>query len=101
MADDRTLGQVLHEARREHNPPLERPWNVDPWEERADWQKKLDEEMAAELEAEVRRRVAVEIKDRARKLWPPGFQREELDAAAVAVVRGGQVQERSDEKGET
>ena len=98
MTDDRTLGQVLHEARIEYNPKTERPRGVPPWPERAPWQRDLDEQMAAALETEVRARVAAEIKDRARQLWPPGFQREELDAAAGAVVRGGQGQERSDEK---
>ena len=95
MTDDRTLGQHLHDSRIRHNPPKERPASVPPWEERAPWQQALDEQMAADLEAEVRCRVAAEIRDRARKLWPPGMHREELDMAAAAVVAG---QERSDEE---
>ena len=95
MADTRTLGQLLHDSRIRNNPPRERPASVPPWEERAPWQQELDEAMAADLEAEVRCRVAGEIRDRARKLWPPGMHREELDMAAAAVVAG---QEHSDEK---
>ena len=98
-SDTRTLGQVLHASRIRHNPPTERPRNVAPWEDRAPWQQQLDEEMAADLEAEVRRRVAAELRDRARKLWPPGMYRDQLDlAAAQVVLHGGQGQERSDEK---
>jgi len=87
MPDDRTLGQVLHEARREHNPPLERPWNVDPWEERADWQKKLDEEMAAELAAVVTGRIAASL-DRLALLQVPGLARDSYREAAAAVRKG-------------
>ncbi len=50
------------------------------------------------IEASVRRRVAGEIRDRASSLWPPGMHRDQLHAAADAVVRGGEGQERSDEK---
>ena len=87
MADDRTLGQVLHEARREHNPPLERPRNVDPWEERAEWQKKLDEEMAAELAAVVTGRIAASL-DRLALLQVPGLARDSYREAAAAVRKG-------------
>ena len=62
MTDDRTLGQVLHDARIKHNPPAERPRNVAPWDERAPWQQQLDEAMAADLEAVVRARIAVELR---------------------------------------
>ena len=88
MPDDRSLGEVLHAARIEHNPKTERPRGVPPWDERAPWQRDLDELMAADVEAVVRARVAGEIRDRARKLWPPGMHREELDMAARAVVKG-------------
>ena len=95
MPDDRTLGRVLHDSRIAHNPKTERPRGVAPWPERAPWQQELDELMAADLEAVVRTRVAGEIRDRARRLWPPGMHREELDMAAAAVAKG---QERSDEQ---
>jgi len=83
-----TLGQVLYEARVEHNPEAERPRGVPPWEERAGWQRDLDEVMAAAVEAVVRRRIAGEIRDRASRRWPPGYHRDELLAAAAAVARG-------------
>jgi len=92
MAEDRTLGQVLHAARIAHNPPAERPRGVPPWEERAGWQRDLDEKMAAAVEAAVRGMVAGEIRERARTLWPPGFQRRLLEAAADAVA--GETEER-------
>ena len=106
MADDRTLGQVLHEARIEHNPPKERPANVPPWDQRAPWQQQLDEEMAADLEAEVRARVAADFQHLAGDLqrfpeFPPGgpgIEREaKLEAwlAAVQVSLHG-LAERSD-----
>lgn len=87
MADDRTLGQVLHEARREHNPPLERPRNVDPWEERAEWQKKLDEAMAADVAAVVTGRIAASL-DRLALLQVPGLARDSYREAAAAVRKG-------------
>ena len=76
-SDTRTLGQVLHDARRKHNPKTERPRNVAPWDERAPWQQELDEEMAADLEAEVRARVAADFQRLAGDLqrfpeFPPG-----------------------------
>ena len=52
----------------------------------------------AALEAAVRQKVAREIRDRASSLWPPGMQRDQLYAAADVVARGGEGQERSDEK---
>ena len=61
MTDERTLGQVLHEARRKHNPKTERPRNVDPWDQRAVWQRDLDEAMAADLAAEVTGRITAEL----------------------------------------
>jgi len=88
MAEDRTLGQVLHAARIAHNPPAERPRGVPPWEERAGWQRDLDEKMAAAVEAVVRRRIAGEIREWASRRWPPGYHRDELYAAAAAVERG-------------
>jgi hypothetical protein len=57
VTDDRTLGQVLHAARIEHNPKTERPRNVPPWDQRAGWQRDLDEKMAAAVEAEVMERI--------------------------------------------
>ena len=92
-----TLGQVLHEARVEHNPEAERPRGVPPWEKRAQWQQDLDEKMAAAVAAAERRKIAAEIRDRAARRWPPGYHRDELLAAAAAVARG--TEERDDEKG--
>lgn len=94
MADDRTLGQILHAARIKHNPPKERPANVPPWDERAPWQQDLDEEMAADLEAEVRARVAADFQrladdlERFPEIPPgvPGIEREaKLEAWRSAV----------------
>ena len=62
MPEDRTLGQVLHEARIEYNPKTERPRGVPPWPERAPWQQQLDEEMAADLAAVVTERLMDKLK---------------------------------------
>ena len=75
VPDTRTLGQVLHEARIEYNPKTERPRGVAPWEERAPWQRDLDEQMAAEVEVEVRRRVIAEFRDYAEQKVPGGVAR--------------------------
>jgi len=105
-----TLGQVLHAARVEHNPPSERPRGVPPWEERAQWQRDLDEKMAAAVEAEVRRRVAADFRRLAGDLTRhplvspgvPGIEREARRdtwlAAAVVAVHGLAPKERDDEK---
>ena len=95
MTDERTLGEVLHEAREAGNDGRDRPLILLRWADRDPRLKALDEDMAAAVEAEVRVRAAAEIRARARQLWPPGMHREELDMAAAAVVKG---QERSDEK---
>ena len=92
-----TLGQVLHEARIEHNPPAERPRGVPPWKERAGWQRDLDEAMAAAVEAAVRRKIAAEIREWASRRWPPGYHRDELLAAAAVVARG--TEERDEKEG--
>ena len=97
-SDTRTLGQVLHASRIRHNPPTERPRNVAPWDERAPWQQELDEKMASDLEAEVRRRIACELKQWRRLKVPGVAARDTADEAIAIVLRGGQVQERSDEK---
>jgi len=106
-----TLGQVLHEARIKHNPPAERPRGVPPWEERAAWQRDLDEKMAAAVAARVRADVAADFKRLAADLKPhplvppgvPGIMREtQRDtwlAAAVVAVNGLSPKERDDEKG--
>ncbi len=107
MADTRTLGRVLHEARIEHNPKTERPRGVPPWDERAPWQQQLDEEMAADFEAFVRQRVAADFKRLADDLerFPgippgvPGIERAaKLEAwrGAVHVALFGLSQERGD-----
>jgi len=94
MADDRTLGQVLHAARIEHNPKTERPRGVPPWGEQAPCQRDLDEQMAAGLEAVVRGRVAADFQRLADDLerFPeipagvPGIEREaKLEAWRGAV----------------
>ena len=105
MTDDRTLGRVLHDARIKHNPPAERPRTVAPWDERAPWQQQLDEAMAADLEAVVRARIAVELRrlaDDAAALpvTVPGIERRtrrDTYLAAVQVVLHG-LSERSDEE---
>ena len=100
MADDRTLGRVLHEARREHNPPRERPANVPPWDERAQWQRDLDEQMAADLgavvEARTRERIAVDLERLARGAVP-GVVRDAFLGARQVALHG--LSERSDGKG--
>lgn len=98
MTDEQTLGQVLHEARRKHNPKTERPRGVAPWDQRAGWQQELDEKMASDLEAEVRRCIACELKQWRRLKVPGVAARDTADEAIAIVLRGGQVQERSDEK---
>ena len=103
MTDDRTLGRVLHDARIKHNPPAERPRNVAPWDERAPWQQQLDEAMAADLEAVVRARIAVELRRladdaAAQPVTVPGIERRtrrDTYLAAVQVVLNGLAQERS------
>ena len=110
MSDDRTLGQVLHAARIEHNPKTERPRNVDPWDKRARWQQDLDEQMAADVEAVVRGRVAADFArladdlDRFPEIPPgaPGIERKaKLEAwrgAVQVALHGLAPQERDDEK---
>ena len=85
-SDTRTLGRVLHEARIEHNPPLERPRGVAPWDERAGWQQQLDEAMAADLAAAVRERTAAEL-NRLADGYPP--DRRTAFRAAAEIVRKG------------
>ena len=98
MADERTLGQVLHEARRASTDGRDRPWPVEEWADRHPRLQAIDEAMAAAVEAAVRRRAAAEARDRASRRWPPSFYRDELYLAADAVARGGEGQERSDGK---
>ena len=97
MTDDRTLGQVLHEARQSAGEQRPRPWPIEDWKDRGPQLQAVDEQMAAAVEAEVRRRVAAEIRGHA-MVWPPGFQRNLVHSAADAVAQGGK--ERSDEKEE-
>jgi hypothetical protein len=87
VPDDRTLGQVLHEARIEYNPKTERPRGVPPWPERAPWQQQLDEEMAAGLAAVVTDRIAAML-DRLALLQVPGLARDSYREAAAAVRKG-------------
>lgn len=106
MPDTRTPGQVLHEARIKHNPPKERPANVPPWGERAPWQQELDEAMAADLEAEVRERIAAGLQRlaysaAAQPVAVPGVEqdtRRDTYLAAAQVVLHGKVQERDGEE---
>jgi len=86
MDDDRTLGEVLHGARIKHNPPLERPRGVPPWDERAEWQRDLDEAMAADLAAVVTERVAAGL-DCLAGSFPPD-RRTAFRAAAESVRKG-------------
>ena len=99
MADDRSLGEIMHEAREAGNAVRIRPLAPQDWADRDPRLRDLDEQMAAAVEAAVRRRVAAELRDRASRRWPPSFYRDELYLAADAVARGGEGQERSDEKG--
>ena len=91
---DRTLGEVLHEAREAGNDGRDRPLIPKPWADRDPRLKALDEDMAAAVEAEVRQRIVAEIRKHA-SVWPPGFQRNLVHSAADAVAREGQ--ERSEE----
>src|SRR5579859_2386575 len=58
---DKTLGEVLHEAREAGNDGRDRPMFLAPWAERNPRLKMLDESMAAAVEAAVRERIAGEI----------------------------------------
>ena len=92
MPDDRTLGQVLHAARIKHNPPKERPANVPPWDERAPWQRALDEAMAADLEAVVRQPVDADFRrladDLERFAWISLWGAGDLEGGEVGGVAG-------------
>src|SRR5208282_977741 len=88
MPDDRTLGQVLHEARRAAGEQRPRPWPIEDWKDRGPQLQAVDEAMAAAVEAVVRKRVAAEQRERASRRWPPSFNRDELFMAAAAVVQG-------------
>jgi len=77
MADDRTLGEVLHEARVAGGVQRPRPWPPEDWADRDPRLQALDEAMAAAVEAVVRKRVAAEQRERASRRWPPSFYRGE------------------------
>ena len=94
--DPDALARVVHEARCAFGAALDRPMTPAAWPERHPRQQALDRQIAADVEAAVRRMVATEIRDRAARRWPPGYHRDELLAAAAAVERG--TQERDDDK---
>jgi len=89
MAEDRkTLGEVLHEAREAGNDGRHRPMILAPWADRAPTLKALDEATAAVVEAEVRSRVASDLRSRALH-EVPGVIREAWRAAAEVAMKGG------------
>ena len=94
-SDTRTLGRVLHEARRAVTDGRDRPWPVEEWADRDLRLQARDEKMAAAVETVVRARVACELREMALHRVP-GVVRDALREAAVKVQRGGQV--RSDEE---
>ena len=54
-----------------------------------DFQREVDMRIGSAVEAVVRRRVAVEIREVALRRWPPGMQREEAFLIAGMVARDG------------
>jgi len=63
-SSDRTLGQVLHEAREAGGQGRPRPWPPLPWAERDPGLKALDEEMAGAVAAVVRDRFRAALRER-------------------------------------
>ena len=86
MADDRTLGQVLHEARQAGGAGRPRPWPPEDWADRDPRLRAIDEAMAAAVEAVVRERISAAILAEAGP-GVPGVERRALEAAA-AIARG-------------
>ena len=108
MTDTRTLGQVLHEARKALGEQRPRGWPVEDWADRDSRLQAGDEAMAAAVETVVRERIAAVLRDlaysaAAQPVVVPGIERrtrrDTYLAAAQVVLHGGQVQECSDEKG--
>lgn len=70
---DKTLGQILHEAREAGGQQRPRPWPPLPWAERDPALKELDEAMAAAVAAAERERLRVLIAERFKTvLMQPG-----------------------------
>ena len=57
MTDDRTLGQVLHEARQSAGEQRPRPWPIEDWKDRGPQLQAVDEAMAAAVEAAAMERL--------------------------------------------
>ena len=110
MADDRSLGEVLHRARQASTDGRDRPWPVEEWEDRHPRLQAVDELMAAAVAAAVRERIAADFRRLAadREQFAdiaPGVPRVEREAkleawrAAVHVALYGLAgRERSDEQ---
>ena len=107
MPDDRTLGQVLHEARIAGGEARPRPWPPEDWAERDPRLQALDEAMAAAVEAAVRERIAGDLRHLAHSAAAlpstvPGIERrtrrDTYLAAEHVALFGLAPQERSDEK---
>ena len=104
-SDDRTLGQVLHEARQALGEQRPRGWPVEDWADRDYRLQAGDEAMAAAVEAVVRERIAVELRRladdaAAQPVTVPGIERRtrrDTYLAAVQVALHG-LAKRSDEK---
>ena len=72
--DDRTLGQILHEARQAGGEQRPRPMPVEDWAERDPRLQALDEQMAESVAAEVRKQIAAALQAQADR------EQEALDA---------------------
>ena len=89
MPDDRTPGQVLHEARIAGGEARPRPWPPEDWADRDPRLKELDEAMAAAVAAEVCSRIARKCEERGNALVPSDERNAWLSAAAVARAAAG------------
>jgi hypothetical protein len=112
---DKTLGEVLHEAREAGGQQRPRPWPPLPWAERDPALKALDEQMAAAVEAAVLERRAADpetpLSDALHTLGEIQREAESMAMSGNPAVREcgrrilaaigpqGDFQERTDEKG--
>lgn len=110
-SSDKTLGQVLHEARVAGGEQRPRPWPPLPWANRDRELKMLDEAMAAAVAAAVRERDGARLAEVRETIATfrahyGGSLHPQADALAHAVLQvvdkvplgGGDKQERDDEK---
>ena len=85
MAEDRTLGQVFHEAGRVTvNAERDKPFDVRPWAERTGEQREVDERGASAVAAEAVRRAGLDL---AAKEMAVRQRQAKLSAIAERIAR--------------